>query len=94
MGTHEKLKQFMEEVNYIDQFAISGLIGISAPVLSDYLRGKGINSGPISGRVKQFLDTTGKELIEIHKSLRNGAKNRIELHRRRVEILKFCNHEG
>ena len=85
--THERLMQFIDIAGYLEMKTIAALSGVSNNALWQYMK-QPEKHVFVGSMVRKFLDVEGQELIDIQYALTNGAKNRIQLHRRRSEILK------
>ncbi len=86
MTTHQKLLELINS-GCFEIKTVAQLVGISQVALYGYVKSPGTHSRA-EALIEKFLKTDGRKLQEIQYQLRNGAKNRIELHRRRSEILK------
>lgn len=86
MDTRQRLKEFMETQHFIDVTGVADLVGISYSNMYKWM--SGTPSTYIGAKVKRFLDTDGRRLVEITQKLKGERKDRIALHQQRAEIMK------
>jgi len=80
----------MKLSHYLSPSAVAQLIGVSPTSFHYYL--KNPDKHPYVERlIESFLDGDAKKLNEIQLAFRDGSKNRMELHKMRLEIFRKRN---